>query len=152
MSDSEQVFSIQKLYLKDASFESPKAPEVFTQEWKGNTSVQLKTEHQQIDEQHHEVVLHVTVETKSAEQTAYLVEVQQGGVFQVQGFEGDQLGHMLGAFCPNVLFPYVREAVASLVGRGGFPEVQLAPVNFDALYAQHLQQQADRAQAEETTH
>ena len=101
----------------------------------------------------HEVMLTVTVTAKVEEQTAYLVEVQQAGIFQVAGFEEGQIGHLLGSFCPNILFPYVREAISDLVARGGFPQMLLQPVNFDALYAQHMQQQQEQAQAQqEATH
>lgn len=148
---AEPQFLIQKIYLKDASFESPNSPAIFTQEWAPKTNVQLNTEHRPMEDDHHEVVLKVTVEATSNENMAYLVELQLAGVFLLKGFEAQQMGHMLGSFCPNTLFPYVREGVASLVIKGGFPELQLAPINFDALYAQHLKQQAEKA-GEATAH
>lgn len=137
---SAQEFAIQKLYVKDVSFEAPSSPEVFLTEWKGETNVQLHTESHRLDDLTHEVSLTVTVTTKSNDKTAYLVEVKQAGVFTAKGFERDTLGHLLGAYCPTLLFPYVREAISSLVLKGGFPDIQLAPVNFDRLYLQHLEQ------------
>ncbi len=148
----QQVFQVQKLYLKDVSFESPNAPDLFREEWKPETSVQISTEASQLAEGVHEVVLGVTVTTKSGQATAYLVEVKQAGIFTLQGFEPQQLSHMLGSYCPNFLYPFVREAVADLIIKGGFPGFLLAPVNFDALYAQHLQQQAAQSEESGTEH
>jgi preprotein translocase subunit SecB len=101
--------------------------------------VQLNTEARQVDPGVHEVVLTVTITTQSQDKTAYLVEVKQAGVFSAKGFGKEQLGQLLGSYCPNLLFPYVREAISSLVIKGGFPDMPLAPINFDALYAQHLE-------------
>jgi preprotein translocase subunit SecB len=95
-------------------------------------------------------VLSLTVTVKNQEQTAYLVEVQQCGIFSIAGFNDEDLSHMLGSFCPNILFPYAREAVSDLVTRGGFPQLLLAPVNFDALYAQHVQQLQKQAEQQES--
>ena len=89
------------------------------------------------------MVLSITATVTSNKKTAFLIEVHQAGVFVMNGFENDQLHQMLGSFCPNVLFPYAREVVSDMVVRGGFPQLILAPVNFDALYAQHMQQQAE---------
>ncbi len=136
-------FSIQKIYTKDISFETPNSPAIFAQEkWEPEVNVQLNSRAGKMENNMHEVVLTVTVTAKVNEDTAYLAEVQQAGVFQVNGFEDGQLGHLLGSFCPNILFPYVRETISDLVARGGFPQMLLQPVNFDALYAQHVQQQA----------
>lgn len=139
-------FNIQKLYVKDISFEAPNSPEVFLKEWKPETNVQLNTESRGLEQGVHEVVLSVTITTKSHDKTAYLVEVKQAGVFSAKGFEKDQLGQLLGSFCPNLLFPYLREVVSGLVLKGGFPDMPLAPINFDALYAQHLEQQKSQAE------
>ena len=144
-----QNFSIQKIYTKDISFETPNSPAVFTQtEWKPDVNVQLNSSTTPLDNDVHEVVLSVTVTAKLGDKTAYLVEVQQAGIFKTENFSPDQMGHLLGAFCPNILFPYARETISDLVTRGGFPQMLLAPVNFDAIYAQHLQQQQAQAQAE----
>ena len=144
---NQQQFAIQKIYLKDVSFESPNAPAVFQDaEWKPEINVQLNTEGKTIAEGIHEVTLTVTVTAKKEDKTAFLVEVKQSGIFQLTGFEQDQLGGMLGAYCPEVLFPFAREAIADLVAKGGFPQLLLSPVNFNALYMQHQQQQAQQAE------
>jgi preprotein translocase subunit SecB len=135
-----QQFAIQKVYMKDMSFETPNSPTIFTSEWKPEINLQLTSDAKPVSNGVFEVVLSVTVTAKLADKTAYLAEVQQAGIFTVNGFEEGQQGPMLGAFCPNVLYPFAREAVADLIGKGGFPPVYLAPVNFDALYAQKMQE------------
>jgi preprotein translocase subunit SecB len=144
-------FSIQKVYTKDISFETPNSPAIFSQEsWEPEINVQLNSRAGAMENNMHEVVLSVTVTAKVGEQTAYLAEVQQAGVFQTDGFDDQQMSHLLGSFCPSILFPYVRETISDLIARGGFPQMLLQPVNFDALYAQHLQQQQAEAQQEGT--
>ncbi|MEJ2060064.1 MAG: protein-export chaperone SecB [Gammaproteobacteria bacterium] len=138
-----QEFTIQKIYLKDASVEVPNAPQVFTNEWQPESNLELNTESQKIEDGIYDVTLTLTVTTKNAGNTAFLVEVKQAGVFSARGFDEEQMGHMMGSFCPNILFPYAREAVSSLSVRAGFPDLQLAPINFDALYAQHLENQGE---------
>lgn len=138
--DTRQV-AIQKIYVKDSSLEVPNAPEIFTKEWKPSVDVQLNTAVQQLSEDTHNVVITVTVTAKLDEQTAYLAEVQQAGVFLIRGFEDEvEKGAVLGAYCPNLLFPFARETVADLVAKAGFPHFLLQPVNFDALYQQHVSQ------------
>jgi preprotein translocase subunit SecB len=138
-------FGIQKIYVKDLSFESPNAPVIFTEKWAPNVDLQLGSSSERISENVYQVLLTLTVTVKQEEKTAFLIEVQQAGVFTIQGFDKD-LGPLLGSYCPNVLFPFARETVADIVSRGGFPQLLLAPVNFDALYAQHVQrQQAEQA-------
>ena len=134
-------FSIQKIYIKDVSFETPNSPAIFANaKWEPEVNVQLNSRAGQMENDMHEVVLSVTITAKVEDKVAYLVEVQQAGIFQAAGFEETQQAHLLGAFCPNILFPYVREAISDLVARGGFPQMLLQPVNFDALYAQRMQQ------------
>lgn len=140
-------FEIQRIYVKDISFESPNTPHTFTEEWKPEVSLNLETKSSRINDNHHEVVLSITATVMSNKKTAFLIEVHQAGVFVIHGFENDQLHQMLGSFCPNVLFPYAREVVSDLVVRGGFPQLILAPVNFDALYAQHMEKQANEGSA-----
>lgn len=150
-----QEFAIHRIYAKDVSFESPNAPVIFTQEWKPETNVQINTQAQPLEDKVFEVELTLTVTAKMADQTIYLVELKQAGIFQVSGFPEEQMGHLLGSYCPNILFPYARSAISGLITSGGFPDMPLAPINFDALYAQHveqLKQQADAAPAQETTH
>jgi preprotein translocase subunit SecB len=150
--EQQQVFEIQKIYQKDVSFEAPNSPQIFTQDWKPDTNVQITTAARELEAGVHEVVLNITVTAKSVDKTAYLVEIQQAGIFTLKGFEKQQLGHLLGSYCPNLLFPFARESVAELIAKGGFPHFLLAPVNFDALYAQHQQQVREQVQAPDTTH
>ncbi|MGR8933363.1 MAG: protein-export chaperone SecB [Gammaproteobacteria bacterium] len=137
---AERQFSIQKIYVKDISFETPKSPTIFIEKWDPSVDFNLGTRVEPLEESLYEVALTVTVTVKSGESTAYLVEVTQAGIFALNGFADEEMGPMIGSFCPNILFPYAREAVSDLVVKGGFPQLLLAPVNFDALYAQHLQQ------------
>lgn len=139
-------FSIQRIYLKDLSFESPNAPAIFTKEYKPEIKLDLDNKSTQIEPGVFEVVLSVTVTATIEDQTAFLVEVQQAGVFVIGNMPEQQVAHMLGAFCPNTLFPYAREAVSNLVNRGTFPALNLSPVNFDALFAQYMQQAQQQAQ------
>ncbi|GAB4350726.1 MAG: protein-export chaperone SecB [Gammaproteobacteria bacterium] len=140
-----RAVNIQKIYLKDVSVEVPGAPMIFQEQWNPNADVQLATASTDLGNNLYEVVLTVTVTTKLGEKTAFLVEVKQGAVFLLEGFTGQELGPVLGSFCPNVIFPYAREAISDLVGKAGFPQLLLQPVNFDALYAQQVQQQAEQA-------
>ncbi len=134
-------FAIQRIYTKDISFETPNSPAIFTEKWEPQVNVDLNTTGSHIGENVFEVTLALTVTAKLGEKTAYLAEVQQSGVFTLEGFSEQDLGGMLHSFCPNILFPYAREVISDLVSKGSFPQLLLAPINFDALYAQHLQQQ-----------
>lgn len=150
MTEQQQTFDIQRIYIKDTSFESPNAPAIFRDgEWQPEVNIDLQTKTQALEGDAHEVTLTTTVTAKKADKTIFLIEVQHAGIFTLTGFDKEQLGHMLGSFCPNVLFPYAREVVSDLAVRGGFPPLYLTPVNFDALYAQHLQQQQQGAQDEQ---
>ena len=152
MSEENQQFAIQKIYIKDVSFESPNSPQAFTDtEWQPNINVQINSGNRTIAEGVYEVTVKVTVTAEHKEKTAFLVEVEQAGIFAVSGFSDENLGGMLGAYCPETLFPYAREAVSELISKGGFPPLLLAPVNFNALYTQQLQQQAEAAQSESDT-
>lgn len=136
----EKQFSIQKIYTKDMSFETPNSPKVFTDKWEPTVDFNLGTHVLPLENSMYEVALTVTITVKLGELTAYLVEVNQAGIFSLNGFTDAEMGPMVGSFCPNILFPYAREAISDLVTKGGFPQMVLAPVNFDALYSQHLQQ------------
>jgi preprotein translocase subunit SecB len=138
-------FAIQKIYTKDMSFETPNAPEIFQDEWKPELNLNLQTVAKLIEEDTYEVVLTVTVTVKSEGKMAFLCEVQQAGIFTLKDFPKEQMGIVQGSVCPSILFPYAREAVSDLVARGGFPQLLLAPINFDALYAQQLEQQTQGA-------
>ena len=134
---NEAQFVLQRIYIKDLSFESPKAPAGFRQQWKPQINLELNTSHEKLDDDNYEVVLSLTVTAKAKEdQTIYIVEVQQAGVFLIKGLEKVELAQTLASFCPSVLFPYGREAVDSVVSKGSFPPLMLAPVNFDAIYEQ----------------
>lgn len=142
---AERKVAIQKIYIKDFSFESPQTPQVFTEgKWEPKTNLNLRSTHSAHAGDHHEVVLTITVETKHEEKTLFLIELQQAGLFYITGYADEEFAAVVGSFCPNVLFPYAREAIAGLVSRGGFPELVLQPINFDALYAQS---RAERAKA-----
>jgi preprotein translocase subunit SecB len=137
---AERQFALQKIYIKDVSFETPHSPQVFTLKWEPKVEFNLASNAQQLQEGLFEVGLTVTLTVKVEDKTAYLIEVCQAGIFSLQGFSEQEYGQLLGSYCPNVLFPYAREAVSDLVVKGGFPPMLLAPVNFDALYMQHIQQ------------
>lgn len=141
-------FSLQRIYVKDLSFEAPKSPEIFRDEWNPNIELDLNTRQRALDGDFYEVVLTITVTVKTAEEVAFIAEVQQAGIFLVQGLDDGSKGHALGAFCPSILFPYARETLDSLVVRGSFPALMLAPVNFDALYAQELQRMQASAEVQ----
>jgi len=150
MAEQEQAadkrLSITKIYLKDSSFESPQSPAIFQQgDWKPQTNLNLRSTHTPIEGDHHEVVLTITVEAKENDKTTFLIELQQAGLFEIAGYEGEELQAIVGSFCPNILFPYARESIATLIQKGGFPEFVLQPINFDSLYMQSKQQQAEAA-------
>src|SRR6516162_6634275 len=146
-----QQFEIQRIFVKDMSFEAPNTPHTFIEEWKPEVSLNLETKSNRIQENLHEVVLSITATVTTAKKTAFLIEVHQAGVFMINGFPNEQLHQMLGSFCPNILFPYAREVVSDIVVRGGFPQLILAPVNFDALYAQHMEKQGGKEGSETST-
>jgi len=132
----ERMFQLHRIYIKDISYESPNSPRVFIGEWQPKHEISLNTEVNRIDANTFEVVLSVTVTTRLGDQTAFIVEVQQAGLVGIKGFTEPELGPLLGAYCPNLLFPYAREAISELVSKGSFPQLLLQPVNFEALYAQ----------------
>lgn len=135
-------FVIQRIYTKDVSFETPNSPACFIEKWEPSVNVEINSSATALEEGVYEVILAVTVTAKLGDKTAYLAEVKQAGIFVVAGFGEQETGGMLNSYCPNILFPYAREVVSDLVNKGSFPQMLLAPINFDALYAQHLQQQA----------
>ncbi len=149
-----QLFEIQRIYLKDSSFESPSSPAVFIKSFNPDSNVQLHSNTNKLGDNLYEVELSITLTVKSDNEVAYLVEVKQAGVFSAKGYSDEQMGHMLGSYCPNLIYPFAREVISDLVVKGGFPQMLLAPINFDALYAQHLQEQdkpEKQDQAEEQT-
>jgi preprotein translocase subunit SecB len=149
--DAQTQFAIQKIYVKDLSFETPNSPQVFLEKWEPDVNLQLSNTSAVLSDNTHEVVLSLTVTAKLGDKTAYLAEVQQAGIFNIEGYDETQLSAVIGSYCPHVLFPYAREAVSDLVTRGGFPQLLLAPLNFDALYRQHLEQ-GQQEQAGDSKH
>ncbi len=141
-------FSIQKLYLKDVSFESPMTPESFqVKQWNPTIDLSINNTHRQLDDSHYEIVLRATVTATYEEKTAFLIEVEQAGVFAIAGFETAELQYLIGSQAMSILFPYAREVVSDLSVRGGYMPVILSPVNFDALFQQSMQQaQAETAE------
>lgn len=146
---AEKKISIQKVYLKDFSFESPQTPQVFTEgKWEPKTNLNLRSTHSAGKDDHHEVVLTITIETKHEDKTIFLIELQQAGLFYIAGYDDEELSTVVGSFCPNLLYPYAREAISGIVSRGGFPELLLQPINFDALYAQARAEARNRVETQ----
>jgi preprotein translocase subunit SecB len=146
---TDRQFAIQRIYTKDISFESPNAPQVFISEWEPKINVDLSTEIQALSEDTIQVVLTVNVVAKHENKTAFLVEVQQAGIFLAKGFSEEELGPLMGIGAPNALYPYAREAVSDLITRGSFPQFTLQPVNFEQMYAQQM---ASNKESAEKTH
>lgn len=140
---SERNISIKNIYLKDSSYEAPNTPEVFNSQTAPEIEMDISVQSRNLGGDVFESVVSITVTAKFGEQTGFLVEVQQGGVFEITGFGNDEIGPVLGIYCPNVLFPYAREAVANFVSKGGFPQLMLEPVNFEAMFAAHLEEQGN---------
>jgi len=139
------IFGIEKIYVKDLSLEIPHAPDVFLTGEQPQVDVQLHNEGALIGEGLYQVVLTVTVTAKAGEKTMFLVEAAQAGIFQIRNVPETDLEPLLATACPNILFPYARETVSDVVSRAGFPPVYLAPVNFEAIYLQRLQQAQEQA-------
>ena len=148
---AQAAFSIQKIYLKDISFETPSGLEAFTKTWQPNVQQDLNIQVTPVAEGSFEVVLLLTLTARIENKVVFLVEIKQAGLFAITGIDGMQLSHMLNTLCPQILFPYAREAIDGILNRGGFPPLMLAPINFEAVFAQAIamaQQQA--AQTPET--
>ena len=141
MSDQQALpqLALERIYVKDMSLEVPGA-DVFTREWQPELDINLSSAAEKLDDDHYQVVLTVNVTANNGGETAFIAEVHQAGIFMLQNIPEDQLGAILGAYCPNVLFPYAREVVSDIVTRGSFTQLLLAPVNFDQAYQQTLEQ------------
>lgn len=137
--------AIQKIYVKDLSFEAPHTPEIFMEQTSPKIDLQMHNEAKSLDEKTHEVVLTITVTVKIEDKTVYLIEVKQAGIFHLEGFTDEQLTQVGATACPTILFPYARETISDVVIRGGFPPLLLNPVNFDAVYQQELARQQQEA-------
>ena len=138
--NQEPQFMIQRVFIKDLSFETPNSPATFRDEWEPKLNLDLNTSHNLLEDNVYEVILDVTATVNNKDNVAFLAEVKQAGIFTIEGAEGEQLEHLLASFCPNILFPYAREAVSDMVIKASFPQLVLAPVNFDALYMQQKEQ------------
>ncbi len=135
-------FSIEKIYVKDLSLEIPNAPQVFMKADSPQLEVKVHNDASRFGDGLYEVVVTVTITAKAADKTMFLVEAAQAGIFAIRGVPDAELDPLLGIVCPTVVYPYVRETISDLIGRGGFPPVLLAPVSFEALYAQRMQQKS----------
>ena len=145
--EAQPGFGIEKLYVKDASIEVPNAPQIFTERTAPQVNVEIGNLAQKLDEGIFEVAIKVTVTAKIGDKTAFLVEATQAGIFAIRNVPAENLEPILAVTCPNILFPYVREAVSDMVTRAGFAAVLLNPINFEALYMQQKQQAENAAKA-----
>ena len=137
----EKRISVAKIYIKDFSFESPQSPTIFRAEkWSPQTNLNLRSGNKDLGDGVHEVILTLTVDAKEDDKTVFLVELQQAGLFEMTGYEDSEISAITGSYCPSILFPYAREAIANVIQKGGFPEFMLQPINFEALYLQAQQQ------------
>ena len=141
MADEQNLpqLALERIYVKDMSLEVPGA-DVFTREWQPELDINLSSAAEKLDDDHYQVILTVNVTANNGGETAFIAQVHQAGIFMLQNIPEEQLGAILGAYCPNVLFPYAREVVSDIVTRGSFPQLLLAPVNFDQAYQQTLEQ------------
>jgi len=140
--------AIQRIYVKDISFEAPNLPELFSVEYKPEIKMEMNSKSRLVAEDNYEVILTISVKAEIEAKTAFLVEVQQAGIFMLKNVNEEQLQHTLSVMAPETLYPYSRETIATLIGKTGFPAVQIAPVNFQALFVQKLQQAQAAVEAE----
>ena len=148
-------FAVQRIYLKDLSFETPQGAAAFKKQWKPKVNQDLSTQSSKVDEDLFEVALRVTVTVKDEEETIYLIEVEQAGLFSIKGIEGQKLAQVLNVTCATMLLPYAREAIDSTLVKGSFPPLMIPPINFETLFATAMKQQAEAesvAKGEATTH
>jgi preprotein translocase subunit SecB len=138
-------FTVEKIYVKDVSFEAPNAPQIFQEQGQPQLNMNLNQKVARLSDTLFEVVLGITLTCTLADKTVYLVEVEQAGIFGLAGFDERTLDMMLGTYCPNVLFPYVRQSISELITTGGFPPFYLQPINFEGLYAEGLRRRAEQA-------
>jgi len=146
-------FGLQRIYVKDLSFEAPNSPKIFLEQWQPNLNLNLGVQVEDLGDSVHEVTLKLTVTVKIEDKTAFLIEVQQAGAFLIKDLPQEQMGPVTRVTCPNILFPYAREVVSDIATRGSFPQLLLQPINFEALYAQQIKQmQEQQKQAGEAAH
>lgn len=140
-------FAVQRIYIRDASFEAPDTPEAFRRAYTPQVNFSINSRSKKVDGDIYEVVLRLTADVKQDDKTVFLVEIQQAGIFEIAGLEGERLEQVLNITCPSILFPYGRESVDSLVTKGSFPALMLAPINFEAVYLQARRNQVEKAAA-----
>jgi preprotein translocase subunit SecB len=141
------AFAIQRIYLKDISFETPIGPEAFSKPFKPNIQQDLNIQSNKLDENVHEVILLLTITARLENRVLFLVEIKQAGLFAIAGLEAAAVTQLINTACPQILFPYAREAIDSILGRGGFPPLMLAPINFDAVFVQAIEVAKQQAEA-----
>lgn len=139
---AQPIFTIEKIYVKDLSIEVPGAPQIFLEPEAPQFDLQINSQSQQIDESIYQCVLTLTVTAKIKDKTAFLIEIQQAGIFRIQNLPAETMEPSLMVACPNILFPYGRETISDAVARAGFPPLLLQPVNFESMYLQQKQQAA----------
>ena len=145
-SASARSFMLQQLYVKDLSFEAPNTPAIFTSSGiEPETELNIRNSHKALDNDMYEVVLHIRVHAKRGDETIFLAELDQAGTFLIRGYSPEETGQLVGTQCPTTLFPYARETISTLIGKGGFPPLILQPINFDSLYARAREQQVAQA-------
>ncbi len=140
---SQAQFTVQKIYVKDVSFEAPNTPGIFNEAGQPQLNMNLNQKVARLEDGVYEVVLGITLTCAIEEKNVYLAEIEQAGIFGLDGFDERNLDMMLGTYCPNVLFPYARQAISDLITAGGFPPFYLQPINFEALYAEGLRRRAE---------
>jgi preprotein translocase subunit SecB len=141
--NTEKQLLLQKIYIKDFSFESPRAPAIFAGNVSPQTRLNIQSSAKELAPDTQEVVLTLTVEAKDQDKTLFLVEIEQAGLFRIQGYSGEEQQMLIGSYCPGALYPFAREAIADIVTRGGFPQLLLQPINFDGLYAQAVKERGN---------
>ena len=154
--NSEKQLILQKIYIKDLSFESPRSPGVFASNVSPQTKLNIKSSASEVAPDTQEVTLTLTVEAVNEDKTLFMLEIEQAGLFRIQGYSAEEARMLIGSYCPGTLYPFAREAISDVITRGGFPQLLLQPINFDALYAQVLKDRADggseSAQSPQPTH
>ncbi|MDG0969258.1 MAG: protein-export chaperone SecB [Porticoccaceae bacterium] len=149
-------FAVQRIYLKDLSFETPMGAAAFQKQWQPKVNQDLNTKSGKVADDVYEVALRLTITVTDGENTIYLIEVEQAGLFTIKGLESQQLTHVINTTCPSMLFPYAREVIDNVLTKGSFPALMLPPINFEALFASAVKQAeenaAEEANKEGTTH
>ena len=139
----EKQLVLQKIYIKDLSFESPRSPDVFSSNVSPQTKLNIKSSASEVAPDTQEVTLTLTVEAIDGDKTLFMLEIEQAGLFRIQGYSSEEARTLIGSYCPGTLYPFAREAISDVITRGGFPQLLLQPINFDALYAQVAKDKAN---------